>query len=592
MAAREGWFCRSRATAKAHISAACARDGGGGGAVLASAPSRPVPDAAANAGARCGRTDAGSNLRRSLETRGEAMRAAAQLLLGVIGIVVITPWAADAATISGTVAGPDGAAFRGAFVQARNAKSKIVVSVLSDRDGKYRIENLPAGEYRLQIKAPGYKSDPKSGVNLTAEQAAAHDFKLQNGMVRWSDISMWQGMKLLPEARGRDLFFVHCMACHGFQSRMAAVTRNEDGWRDRMNYMRDAMGFFVMDPRFGFNDQKAEDVIFYMNHVFGEDSALPKSPAELPNYKDTLRPFPDAAMKIVYVEYELPGPDRMPWSAHPTADGSFWIPYYGRANKIARLDPASGEIKEFAVPNLGTAAIHSAVPAPDGSVWLTEQGSNKLGRWDPQTQKITEYQDDKRKHTIRIDPKTGHVWSTGALTRFDPKTEKYTHIPDVPTSYGIALDADGNAWFTELLKTGKIGKVDAKTLQVTKYVIPTANARPRRIQVDTDGMVWFAEFDAGKIGRFDPKTETFKEYQLPGAYPTPYALGIDGEHKIWYSSEYMDVVGRLDPATGEVTEYPVPRAENSMRDFFLDDQGRIWFGSPANDRVGYFYLAK
>ena len=520
------------------------------------------------------------------------MRAAAQLLLGVLGLVVITPWAADAATISGTVAGPDGAAFRGAFVQARNAKSKIVVSVLSDRDGKYRIENLPAGEYRLQIKAPGYKSDPRSGVNLTADQAAAHHFKLQNGMVRWSDISMWQGMKLLPEARGRDLFFVHCMACHGFQSRMAAVTRNEDGWRDRMNYMRDAMGFFVMDPRFGFNDQKAEDVIFYMNHVFGEDSALPKSPAELPNYKDTLRPFPDAAMKIVYVEYELPGPDRMPWSAHPTADGSFWIPYYGRANKIARLDPASGEIKEFPVPNLGTAAIHSAVPAPDGSVWLTEQGSNKLGRWDPQTQKITEYQDDKRKHTIRIDPKTGHVWSTGALTRFDPKTEKYTHIPDVPTSYGIALDADGNAWFTELLKTGKIGKVDAKTLQVTKYVIPTANARPRRIQVDTDGMVWFAEFDAGKIGRFDPKTETFKEYQLPGAYPTPYALGIDGEHKIWYSSEYMDVVGRLDPATGEVTEYPVPRAENSMRDFFLDDQGRMWFGSPANDRVGYFYLAK
>ena len=109
------------------------------------------------------------------------MRALAQVLLGILGLVAITPPAADAATISGTVAGPDGAAFRGAFVQARNAKSKIVVSVLSDRDGKYRIENLPAGEYRLQIKAPGYKADAKSGVNFTAEQAAAHDFKLQNG---------------------------------------------------------------------------------------------------------------------------------------------------------------------------------------------------------------------------------------------------------------------------------------------------------------------------------------------------------------------------------------------------------------------------
>ena len=520
------------------------------------------------------------------------MRPAAKLALATLASFALSSTVAEAASISGSVTGPDGAAFRGAFVQARNAKTKITVSVLSDNAGKYQIENLPAGEYRLAIRAPGYKADAKGGVALAAEQSATQNFALQKGMVRWSDISMWQGMKLLPDARGKDLLFTHCMACHGFESRMAAVTRNEDGWRDRMNYLRDAMGFFVMDPRFGFNDEKAEDVISYMNHVFGEDSALPKSPAELPQYKDTLRPFSDAAMKIVYVEYELPGPDRMPWSAHPTKDGSFWIPYYGRANKIARLNSETGEIKEFPVPNVGTAAIHSAVPAPDGSVWLTQQGSNKLGRWDPETQKITEYQDDRRKHTIRIDPKTGQVWSTGGLSRFDPKTGAFAHIPEVPTSYGIALDAEGNAWFTELLKNGKIGKVDAKTLQVTKYVLPTANGRPRRIQVDSDGIVWFAEFDAGKIGRFDPKTETFKEYQLPGPYPTPYALGIDAEHKIWYSSEYQDVVGRLDPATGEVIEYPVPRAENSMRDFFLDDKGRIWFGSPANDRVGYFYLAK
>ena len=47
--------------------------------------------------------------------------------------------------------------------------------------------------------------------------------------------------------------------------------------------------------------------------------------------------------------------------------------------------------------------------APDGSVWLTEQGSNKLGRWDHTTQKITEYQDDAGKHTVRIGP-SGEIW--------------------------------------------------------------------------------------------------------------------------------------------------------------------------------------
>jgi virginiamycin B lyase len=499
---------------------------------------------------------------------------------------------ADAATVSGTVAGPDGKPFRGAFVQARHLATRMTVSVLSDGAGHYRIENLPAGEYRLQLRAIGFAADPTSGIALAAEENRTQDLTLRQGIVHWSDLSMYQGRKLLPEARGKEALFTHCMACHGFQSRMAAVIRDEDAWRDRVNYMRTAMGFFVMDPRFGFNQQKFDDVVYYLNTMFGEDSKLPNSPADLPQYQSEVRPISDDALKIVYVEYDAPAVGRMPWSAHPAKDGTFWVPYYGAANRIGNLDPATGLIKEFPVPNVGTAAIHSAVPAPDGTVWLTEQGANKLGRWDPATKEITEFQDTARKHTVRVDARTGMIWSTGALSVFDPKTEKFTHIPEVPTSYGIALDRDGNAWFTELTPSGKIGKVDARSLQVTKYTLPTANGRPRRIEVDDSGIVWFGEFDAGKIGRLDPATGAIVEYGLPGPQPTPYALGIDREAKVWYSSEYMDMIGRLDPDTGKVSEYPYPHPENSMRDFFMDDRGRMWFASPANDKVGYFYLAK
>ncbi len=519
------------------------------------------------------------------------MRSSAWLPLGILGCVVGAASFAEAATISGTVTGPDGAPLRAAFVQARNAKTKITVSVLSNNQGRYHVDNLPAGEYRLQIRASGYGADPKNGVTLVADQNATHDFALQKGMVRWNELSFYQGLKLLPDAKGKDLFFRHCFACHGFESRMATVARNEDGWRARVNYMRDAMAYFIMRPQNDFTDQKAEDIVYYLNHVFGEESVLPKSPTELPGYKETLRSFSDEALKIVYVEYETPGPDRMPWSAHPDKDGNFWVPYYGRANKIARLDPTTGEMQEFAVPYAGTAAIHSAVPAPDGSVWLTEQGSNKLGKWDPKTQQITEYQDSWGKHTIRVAP-DGMVWSTGGLSRFDPKTEQFTHIPEVPSAYGIALDKDSNVWFAELRADGRIGKVDAKTLKVTKYQPPTPTGFPRRIVIDDEGVVWFALFQAGKIAQFDPKTERFKEFPLPGPRATPYAVGVDPERKVWYSSEWMDVLGRLDPATGQVIEYPVPRPENTMRDFFMDAQGRMWFGSPANDRVGYFYLAK
>ena len=301
------------------------------------------------------------------------MSAAMRFTLGFVSAIAgcTAVFSAQAATITGTVAGPDGKPFRGAFVQAKNLKTKITTSVLSDNAGRYAIENLPAGDYRLTMRAIGFKSDPKSGITLGPDQSASYDLALQQSYVRWSDISMHQGKKLLPDGRGKDTLFANCMACHGFESRMAAVVRDEDGWRDRVNYMREAMSFFISRPIFGFNDQKAEDVVSYINTMFGENSTLPKSPADLPQYQSEVRPFGDEALKIVYVEYDTPGPNRMPWSAAPAKDGTFWIPYYGRANKIGHLNPTTGVITEYPVPATETAAIHSAVPAPDGTADVT-----------------------------------------------------------------------------------------------------------------------------------------------------------------------------------------------------------------------------
>src|SRR5262249_18326601 len=102
--------------------------------------------------------------------------------LGVVGLAVLATFPADAATIAGTVTGVDGAPFRGAFVQARNPKTKITVSVLSNNQGQYRIEDLAAGDYRVSIRAPGFKAEPKSGMTLAADQKSSADFKLHQDM--------------------------------------------------------------------------------------------------------------------------------------------------------------------------------------------------------------------------------------------------------------------------------------------------------------------------------------------------------------------------------------------------------------------------
>src|SRR5882724_1621777 len=138
-------------------------------------------------------------------------------LATLAGLIFICSLASRASTITGTVKGPDSAAFPGAFVEAQNAQSKITVSVLSDTLGHYRIENLPSGEYRVTIRAVGYRAEPRAGVNLTADQSASFDFVLQKGVVRWNDISIYQGRQLFPPARGKDLIFQECSNCHGFQ---------------------------------------------------------------------------------------------------------------------------------------------------------------------------------------------------------------------------------------------------------------------------------------------------------------------------------------------------------------------------------------
>ena len=212
------------------------------------------------------------------------MRPLRNLLVSAVLVILSGSFAfgvAYGATVTGTVKGPDGAPFKGAFVIARqNSKNRISVTVLSDKNGHYRVADLPAATYDIRIHAIGYKGDPQNNVTLAAGQSAVHDFALQAGVVRWSDLSLWQGKQLLPKAKGQDALFQNCFVCHGFQTRMASTTRDEDGWRDRVNYMRASMD---LSPRF--NDGTAEYIVTYLTSTFGPDSTKAKSPAICPHTK-------------------------------------------------------------------------------------------------------------------------------------------------------------------------------------------------------------------------------------------------------------------------------------------------------------------
>jgi virginiamycin B lyase len=540
-------------------------------------------------------------LRSNRTRQGGVMRTLEKLLASVV-LSLFVASLTFAATISGSVKGPDGAPFMGAFVIAENLQNKMTFNVLSDKQGHYRIPNLPAATYSLRSQAIGYKSDPQSAVQLKDTQKASLDFTLQNGTVRWSDLSTYQGRMLLPKTDKHDLtkgyqdtFFTTCMiSCHSFQTRMASTTRDEDGWRDRVKYMRDVIIGGGEGEGGGMSDQRVEDIVSFLTTAFGRDSPKPPSPADMPEYKSLVRSFSEKAMNIVYVEYDFAGTKGLgPWSAVEDKDGMFWIPYYGRGNEVVRLNPKTAELTRFPLPFEKTAGIHSVIPAPDGTVWFTEAALGGIGHLNPATKEITEYRDktpDGRpigKHTVRLD-EAGNVWTSGGpISRFDQTTKEFSHY-NTPGTYGNVVGQNGDEWFTVFHNDGPIVRI-SKDGQLSKFDPPT-NGKPQRLQIDSDGTVWFTERVGNKIGHLDPKTGTFKEFDLPGPAASPYAIGIDRNHMIWYSSHEQDVLGRLDPKTGEVTEYPFPQSEISMREFFMDDQGRLWFATSSNNKIGYFYF--
>src|SRR5260370_41787093 len=84
-------------------------------------------------------------------------------------LLASTAPAALAATITGTITGPDGAPFRAAFVRVQNVKTKMTMMVLSDSRGKYWTDRLDPGTYEVSATWVDYKGDRVRRRTLTLE---------------------------------------------------------------------------------------------------------------------------------------------------------------------------------------------------------------------------------------------------------------------------------------------------------------------------------------------------------------------------------------------------------------------------------------
>src|SRR5215471_13206814 len=90
------------------------------------------------------------------------------LVLAALSLVLV--WCLPAmgqvlkGSISGTVTDPQGAVISGAQVKATNLETNGVVTTTSDSSGFFRFNLVPAGTYKVEISAQGFKTGVQSGV--------------------------------------------------------------------------------------------------------------------------------------------------------------------------------------------------------------------------------------------------------------------------------------------------------------------------------------------------------------------------------------------------------------------------------------------
>ena len=89
----------------------------------------------------------------------------------------------ETATISGTATDSSGAALVSAAVEARNVGTNVTQSSITDAAGRYRIPDLPIGNYDVQASLAGFQTVVHKSITLTVGANLVVDFSLPVGQV-------------------------------------------------------------------------------------------------------------------------------------------------------------------------------------------------------------------------------------------------------------------------------------------------------------------------------------------------------------------------------------------------------------------------
>ena len=531
------------------------------------------------------------------------LSAALSISLALFGLS--TAFADDKApaALTGQVISEAEGAMEGVVVTAHKDGSIVSVSVTTDARGRYAFpENkLVPGEYKITIRAVGYEISVPTTADVVAEKTVTADIKLKKTRNLASQLSNAEWMMSIPGTEEQKATLLDCTGCHTLE-RIVRSTHDADEWTQVITRMKGyAFVSTPLKPQRMLDETRAgkpEDYRKMAEYLATINlSAVDKWDYPL---KTLSRPS-GRATRAVVTEYDMKRPTTQPHDVLLDKDGDVWYSDFGELF-ISKFDPKTLKLTEYStkefkpgapVGNLSLEFDH------DGKLWFDTMHQGAIGTIDPKTGEIKYYPlpsewNDNRvqlnfvglRHDVdgkvwtksvgtvdvfRLDLASGN-WERFHPTDFLPPGHRYS-------IYQLISDSMNNVWMAEF-EEGYLGKIDAKTLKVTWFPLPSPHGRARRMEIDDQDRILVTEYRANKVALFDTKTEQFTEYDLP-PLTFPYRAEIDKNGELWTGGMSSDRVVRLDPKSGTAVEYLMPSATN-MRTVYVDNSTTpvtFWVGS-------------
>ena len=222
-----------------------------------------------------------------------------------------------------------------------------------------------------------------------------------------------------------------------------------------------------------------------------------------------------------------PGRDPNPQSYpilfdYTTVDHKIWAGEFV-TKTIERMDLRTGKwdpemIKPFEELTKSTGMSHTfydIFPDSQYNIYLTDISSNRIGKIDAKTKKITFYQTPS---SANSGPRRGHMdnqdrlWfgenRSDRIAYFDTKTLQFREY-ELPTPfsapYDVILDKNGYAW-TGGMTTDRVARLNTKTGDIVEYLLPRST-NIRRVEVDntaTPVAFWTGDNHGSSIVRVEP----------------------------------------------------------------------------------------